>query len=68
MSEQTLHKCPECSLHYTQKEVSEKCEMWCKENKSCNLTITKFAVGNNKNPNLKAGDLPVAYNEQAREI
>lgn len=39
-----LHKCQECGLEYKEKEVAEKCEKWCKENKSCNLEIIKHAV------------------------
>lgn len=39
-----LHKCQECGLEYKEKEFAEKCEKWCKENKSCNLEITKHAV------------------------
>ena len=36
-----LHKCNECGLHYKNKEISQKCEAWCKENKTCNVEITK---------------------------
>lgn len=37
------YKCPECHLHYTDKEIAGKCEKWCRENKSCNIEITKFS-------------------------
>ncbi len=39
-----LYKCEECGLMYKSKKITEKCQKWCKENKSCNLKITKFAV------------------------
>ena len=38
------YKCPECGLKYQEKEWAEKCEAWCKEHKSCNLEITKYAI------------------------
>ena len=37
------YKCEECKLKYKEKKWAEKCEKWCKENKSCNLKITKHA-------------------------
>ena len=43
-----LYKCEECHLVYREKSQAEKCEKWCKENKSCNLKITKDAVNKNK--------------------
>lgn len=43
-SEKQLHQCPECKLHYSDKELASKCEKWCRENKSCNLEITKFSA------------------------
>lgn len=39
-----LHQCPECYLHYTSNELASKCDKWCRENKSCNLEITKYSV------------------------
>jgi len=42
--EQTTFVCPECGLHYTEREWAEKCEAWCKEHKSCNLDIIKHAI------------------------
>ena len=39
-----LYKCKECELIYKDKKLAEKCERWCKEHKSCNLKITKYAV------------------------
>jgi hypothetical protein len=37
-------QCNECKLIYAKKDLAEKCEAWCKEHKSCNLEIIKFAV------------------------
>lgn len=42
--EQVLYKCEECGLSYQEKEIAEKCQVWCKETNSCNLEIIKFAV------------------------
>lgn len=39
-----LHQCEECGFYYNEKEWAEKCENWCRENKSCNLEITAHAV------------------------
>ncbi len=39
-----FYQCPECGLEYKEKEWAEKCEMWCKKYKSCNLEITKHAI------------------------
>ena len=36
--------CEECKLRYNEKSWAEKCEVWCKKYKSCNLEITKHAV------------------------
>lgn len=41
-----LHICPECGFHYRDKAWAEKCEVWCKEHKSCNLEITAHAEEN----------------------
>jgi beta-lactamase regulating signal transducer with metallopeptidase domain len=41
-----LYKCPECGLEYQEKEWAEKCEAWCRKNKSCNLEITKHSIQN----------------------
>ncbi|MCL4392147.1 hypothetical protein M1413_02325 [Patescibacteria group bacterium] len=40
------YQCPECGLHYKEKEWAEKCEEWCSEHQSCNLDIIQYAVEN----------------------
>ena len=40
-----LYQCHECGLKYKEKEIADKCEAWCREHKSCNLEIIKYAVG-----------------------
>ena len=37
------YQCEECKLIYKERKWAEKCENWCKKNKSCNLKITKHA-------------------------
>ncbi|MCP6720296.1 MAG: hypothetical protein KJI72_03210 [Patescibacteria group bacterium] len=47
-----LYQCEECGFKYedsstsltTGKEWAEKCEVWCKEHKSCNLEIIKHGM------------------------
>ncbi|MCX6751222.1 MAG: hypothetical protein NT161_00405 [Candidatus Nomurabacteria bacterium] len=39
-----LFQCPECGLYYKESEWAEKCEVWCKEHKSCNLEIISHSV------------------------
>lgn len=39
-----LFLCEECDLLYREEELAKKCEDWCRENKSCNLEITRHAV------------------------
>ncbi len=36
--------CSECSLSYADKEWARKCQVWCREHKSCNLEIIKHAL------------------------
>ncbi len=39
-----VYQCSECGLWYKEKEWKEKCEIWCKKYKSCNLEIVKHSV------------------------
>ena len=39
-----LYYCEECNMKYKKYKIALKCERWCKENKSCNLDIIKYAV------------------------
>ena len=41
------YECKECKLIYKNEVWAEKCEKWCRKNKSCNLEITKHAIKNN---------------------
>ena len=36
--------CKECKLIYKDKNWAEKCEAWCRENKTCNLEITQHSI------------------------
>ena len=36
--------CEECELAYFDKKKASECEEWCRENKSCNIEITKYAI------------------------
>lgn len=37
-------QCQECGFKYAEKEWAEKCEVWCREHKTCNVEITKQAI------------------------
>lgn len=39
-----IYQCEECGLKYKEKGTAEKCELWCREHKSCNLEIIKEAI------------------------
>lgn len=39
-----IYKCLECGFKYKEKEWADKCQKWCKENKTCNLEIIKHAI------------------------
>lgn len=43
MNEQ-LFECVECGLHYKDRETADKCEVWCRETKSCNIKIAQQSV------------------------
>jgi hypothetical protein len=45
-NEKKLYRCPECGLHYEERIWAEKCEIWCRENKSCSREITAHAQEN----------------------
>lgn len=46
---ESSYVCPECGLHYKEKEWAGKCELWCNEHHSCNLDIIKHAVESEHN-------------------
>ncbi len=37
-------QCGICKFSYKTEQKAQKCENWCRENKSCNIEITKDAV------------------------
>ncbi|MGC9037808.1 MAG: hypothetical protein ACP5GD_02975 [Candidatus Micrarchaeia archaeon] len=39
-----LYFCEVCGLHYTSKELAEKCQQWCSHHNSCNLEIARQSV------------------------
>lgn len=41
---ENVFQCEECKLLYTEKEIAEKCQAWCREHKSCNLEIISHAI------------------------
>ena len=40
-----FYQCRECNFVYKKRIWANKCEKWCKKNKSCNLNIIKYSVG-----------------------
>jgi len=41
-----VFECEVCRFHYEDEAKAEECEKWCREHKSCNLEITRFALEN----------------------
>jgi hypothetical protein len=39
-----IYQCPECGLHYEDKQIAKQCEAFCKEYNGCSLEITKLSV------------------------
>jgi len=40
----TFYVCDECGFAYKERELAEKCQLWCQQHQSCNLEITQYAV------------------------
>lgn len=38
------YQCGICKFVYKDKKWADKCEEWCKKHKSCNISITNYAV------------------------
>ncbi|MEK6871358.1 MAG: hypothetical protein AABX16_00470 [Nanoarchaeota archaeon] len=39
-----VFKCMKCGYLYRDKSKAIECEEWCNRSKSCNLSITKYAI------------------------
>lgn len=39
-----FYQCEDCKLPYLDRYYAQKCEEWCKKNKTCNIEITKHSV------------------------
>ena len=50
-----MYQCKECGLYYKDKDMAEKCRVWCEEHKTCNVEITKHAEENIENPSTNSG-------------
>jgi len=40
----TYFQCEECKMYYENRDIAEKCEKFCRENKACNTNLIKHAV------------------------
>jgi hypothetical protein len=45
--------CEACGMVYASRELAEACEEWCTSHGSCNLEITRHAVGKVRRPGLR---------------
>ena len=43
-SGKTYYQCEECGFYYKEKKLAQKCEDFCRKNKSCSLEITKNSI------------------------
>jgi len=39
-----VFKCEKCGWLYNNPGFADKCEIWCTNNRSCNIEITKHAI------------------------
>ena len=39
-----VYQCEECRLIYEDNKWADKCEKWCRKNRSCNLNIVKHSI------------------------
>ncbi|MEO6761183.1 MAG: hypothetical protein ABI220_02265 [Candidatus Saccharimonadales bacterium] len=44
MSEIKTYQCPECGLHYLDKQTAKACQAWCAKTHSCNMEITRKSI------------------------
>jgi len=40
----TIFQCEACGMFFKERELAEKCEKFCNENKACSIEITKHAI------------------------
>ncbi len=38
------YQCEECLMYYLGKDIADRCEKFCAENRACNLDLIKYAV------------------------
>jgi hypothetical protein len=48
---ENIYQCPECGLHYRDRELATKCEVFCKEHKACSMEIAPHAIENEPRTN-----------------
>ncbi len=46
-NKKAYYQCEECKLIYKDNEWADKCEKWCRKNRSCNLNIVKHSIDKN---------------------
>jgi len=47
--------CEACGMVYSSKDLAKECEAWCNSHGSCNLDITKNAIGTIRRAGLRIG-------------
>ena len=50
-TENSIHQCEICKLHFEDINLAQQCENWCKENQSCNHPIAKQSIEAKKGQN-----------------
>ncbi|MDP3881294.1 MAG: hypothetical protein Q8Q31_00250 [Nanoarchaeota archaeon] len=45
MANKKAYRCEQCCLSYKDKEWTQRCEDWCKENTSCKLNTPCYLAG-----------------------
>jgi len=44
MVRKTLFQCPECSLHYKDQTLAQRCEAFCSKYHACSLEIIRHSI------------------------
>lgn len=44
MSHQKNYQCPECGMHYLDKDLAKQCQAFCEKYQACSLEIARFSL------------------------
>jgi hypothetical protein len=44
MTQDAMHKCEKCGLHYNEEQYAKDCYAYCKAHNACSIDITKYFI------------------------